>query len=166
MKMTINLSETWEVECFDKFGNLKWKDIIHNLVVDEGIEDNLDQYFNGSSYTAAHYCGLTDSAPSPAAGDTMSSHTGWTEVTAYSEGVRQTVQWGSVSSKSVSNSSNKAVFSINGTTTVGGAMVTTNSTKGGSTGTLYGVGAFSGGDKSLANGDTLNVQITASGSAP
>ncbi|GAG46997.1 unnamed protein product, partial [marine sediment metagenome] len=35
--------------------------------------------------------GLTDGTPTPAAGDTMASHGGWTEVVAYDEGVRQTL---------------------------------------------------------------------------
>ena len=46
----------------------------------------------------------------------------------------------------------------NATVTVGGAFLSTNSTKGGSTGTLYSVGHFSGGDKSLGSGDSLSVQ--------
>lgn len=40
------------------------------------------------------------------------------------------------------------------------AFLCTNSTKGGTAGTLYSVGAFSGGDKSLGSGDSLSVQGT------
>jgi len=163
--LRIQLGDLFEVECYDKDGNLKWRDTIKNLVVNEGLDDALDKYFKGSSYSAAHYCGLTDGTPSFAAGDTMSSHAGWTEVTGYSESVRQTVTWGSVSGQSVDNSASKASFSINASVTVGGAFISTDSTKGGSTGTLYGGGAFTGGDKSLTSGDTLNVQVTASASA-
>ena len=90
----------------------------------------------------------------------MSSHSGWTENTTYSESVRQTLTLGSVSGGSVSNSASKAAFTINGTTTVGGAFLVTNSTKGGSTGTLYGGGAFAEGNRSVVSGDTLNVTIT------
>ena len=90
----------------------------------------------------------------------MSSHAGWTEVTAYSESVRQTLTLGTVSSQSVDNSASKAVYSINGTATVGGIFVTTDSTKSGTSGTLYGGGAFTGGDKSVGSGDTLNVTVT------
>lgn len=150
----------WHWECYGADGKLKWTDDYQNLVVNTGLNDILDKYFKGSSYTAAHYVGLTDGTPTAAAGDTMSSHAGWTEVTDYSESVRQTVTWGTVSSQSVSNSASKATFSINATVTVGGAFLTTNSTKGGTTGTLISVGAFSGGDKSLTSGDTLNVTVT------
>jgi len=156
----------YKVECYDKHGNLKWVDEFDNLVVDEGLNDNLDKYFKGSNYTAAFYVGITGSSPSPSASDTMSSHAGWSEVTAYSESSRPTLTLGTVSNKSVDNSANKAQFTINAdNTTIGGAFVTTDSTKGGTTGTLYGVGAFSAGDKTLDNGDILQVTITLTASA-
>jgi len=50
------------------------------------------------------------------------------------------------------------VFTINGTTTVGGAFLTSNNTKGGTTGTLFSASDFTApGDRSVVNGDTLNV---------
>lgn len=137
-----------------------WADEFRNLVVNTGLDDLLDKRFKGSSYTAADYVGVTDDAPSFAAGDTMASHAGWAEVTAYSQGTRPALTLGSVASQSVDNSASKAAFSINGTTTIGGAFVTTNSTKGGSTGILYGGGALTEGDRSLINGDSLSVQVT------
>ena len=162
----IKLGDLFEIECFDKHGNLKWRDTIKNLVVDEGLDDVLDKYLKGSSYTATHYVGLTDGTPTFAAGDTMASHAGWTEVTAYDETVRQTATWGTVSGKSVDNSANKAVFTIStNATTIGGAFLVTDSTKGGTTGTLYGGGAFSAGDKTLDDDDVLNVTVTASAAA-
>lgn len=142
-------------------GVLKWADENHNTVVNVGLDDVLDKYFKGSAYTAAFYVGLTDGTPTIAAGDTMASHAGWAEVTAYDEAARQTLTLGSVSSQSVDNSASKATFTIStNSTTVGGAFATTNSTKGGSTGTLYGGAALSAGDKSLDDGDTLQVTVT------
>lgn len=166
VKLKKVLEDFFVVECYDKNGNLKWRDTITNLVVGEGLDDSLDKYFKGSSYTAAHYVGLTDGTPTFAAGDTMSSHSGWTEVTAYDEGARPQAIWGSVSSQSVDNSANKATFTIDtNNTTIGGAFLATNSTKGGTTGTLYGGGAFTNGDKTLDDSDTLNVQVTATAAA-
>jgi hypothetical protein len=151
----------WEFVCRDKHGRVKWTDVIENLVVNVGLDDLLDKYFKGSAYTAAHYVGLTDGTPTPAAGDTMASHAGWTEVTAYDEATRQAFTPGTVSGQSVDNSASKATFTISAdTTTVGGAFLTTNNTKGGSTGTLYAIGAFSAGDKSLDDNDTLDVTAT------
>ena len=159
-------STHYRVECYDRDGNLKWVDEFDNLVVDEGLNDNLDKYFKGSNYTAAFYVGLTDGSPTVSASDTMSSHSGWNEVTAYDETSRPALTLGTVSNKSVDNSENKAQFTINAdNTTIGGAFVTTDSTKGGTTGTLYGVGAFSAGDKTLDNGDILQVAITLTASA-
>jgi len=91
----------------------------------------------------------------------MASHAGWAEVVAYDEATREVLTLGSVATQSVDNSASKASYAINAdTTTVGGAFITTNSTKSGSTGTLYGVGAFTGGDKAVDDGDTLNVTVT------
>jgi hypothetical protein len=160
------LGDFFVVECFDKHGNFKWRDTIKNLVVNVGLDDSLDKYFKGSNYTAAHYVGLTDGTPSFAAADTMSSHSGWAEVTAYDETVRETATWGTVSSQSVDNSGNKASFTIDtNNTTVGGAFLCTDDTRGGTTGTLYGGGAFSAGDKVLDDDDVLNVTVTATASA-
>lgn len=150
----------YHVECFAPDGSLKWSEDIYNLVANVGLDDVLDKYFKGSTYTAAFYVGLTQGSPSFAAANTMSSHAGWTEDENYSEGVRQTLTLGTVSGQSVSNSASKATFSINGSATVGGAFVTTSSTKGGTTGTLYGGAAFSGGNRTVANGDTVTVTIT------
>ncbi len=150
----------YHIECFGPDGRLKWEEKIENLIPDVGLDDILDKYYKGSAYTAAFHVGLTDGTPTTAAADTMASHAGWAEVTAYSEGTRQALTLGTVASQSVDNSASKASFSINGTATVGGAFITTDNTKGGTTGTLGGVGAFTGGDKSVSSGDTLNVTVT------
>jgi len=180
MRESIGVSSIYQFDCYSKpdhisveewgsltplervdQGDLKWSETNHNTVVNVGLDDVLDKYFKGSAYTAGFFVGLTDGTPTIAAGDTMSSHVGWVEVTAYSEAVRQTLTLGSVASQSVDNSASKATFSINADTTViGGGFVTTNNTKGGSTGTLYGAAAFSAGDKSLDDGDTLQVTVT------
>lgn len=151
------------VQCFDKDGQLKWEAKEHNLVVNVGLKDMNDKYFSGSSYTAAWYIGLYGAAASnnPAAGDTMSSHAGWTEVTAYSQATRPQAVFGAATTADpsvISNTSSVAVYSINGTTVVGGAFLTSDNTKGGTTGILFSASDFqSPGDRSVASGDTLNV---------
>ena len=56
-------------------------------------------------------------------------------------------------------------FSINSVVlpsgTIAGAFLTSNSTKGGSTGTLYSAGSFTTGNRTVLSGDTLNVTYTA-----
>lgn len=166
MELAIARKTLFTVRCYDQAGNLKWEDHFHNLVVNAGLDDALDKHLKGSSYTAAWYVGLTDGTPTPAAADTMSSHAGWTEVVAYDEGTRQALTLGSVSGQSVDNTGNEATFTIStDSTTVGGAFITTGSAKEGTTGVLYGVGAFSGGDKTLSDGDTLEVTATLTAAA-
>jgi len=161
----IGLTTHYEVECLDGNGEQKWLAEFDNLVVNEGLDDAIDKYFKGSSYNAAFYVGLTDGTPTVAAGDTMAGHAGWAEVANYSEGTRPSLTLGSVASQSVDNSASKASFSVTASVTIGGCFVSTNSTKSGTSGTLYGGGAFSGGDKSADNGDTLNVTVTLTASA-
>lgn len=137
---------------------LKWEEAYHNLVTDEGLEENLDKFFKGSAYTAQHYIGLTQTTPSPAASDVMNNHAGWNEFVTYDETVRQAYVPGAVAAKSITNASNKAVFTISSDAqTVGGAFLTTSSTRGGTTGLLISVGAFPTGDKSADTGDTIHV---------
>jgi hypothetical protein len=164
IKTNIKLETHWKIECFDPEGKLRWVEEFDNLVVNVGLDDSLDKHLKGSAYTAAWYCGLADSTPTFAAADTMASHAGWVEITAYSQATRPAVTFGTVASQSVDNSASKAVFSINGTTTVGGAFMVTVSTKGGTTGILYGGAAFTA-DRSVISGDTLNVTVTCTAAA-
>lgn len=151
------------VQCRDKDGNLKWEAKSPNLVVNVGLKDMNDKYFTGSAYTAAWHIGLYGAGVSnnPAAGDTMASHAGWTEVTAYSQATRPVASFGAATTADpsvISNSGSPAVFSINGTTTVGGAFLSSNNTKGGTTGVLFSASDFTApGDRNVVNGDTLNV---------
>lgn len=152
------------VECIGADGQVKWKDDIENLVTTVGKNDALDKYLAGSAYTAAWYLGLI-SATSYAAGvnvaDTMASHIGWVEDQTYSQGSRPTTAWSAATGGSKALSSALS-FSISGTTTVKGCFLTSIATKGGITGILYSAGLFTGGDKSVALGDTLNCSYSAS----
>ena len=153
----------FHVQCLDKDGNLKWEAEKHNLVVNVGLKDMNDKYFTGSAYTAAWYIGLygAGATNNPAAGDTAASHAGWTEVTAYSQATRPQAVFAAATTADpsvITNSASVAVFSINGTTTVGGAFLISNNTKGGTTGILFSAADFQApGDRSVVSGDTLNV---------
>ena len=147
-------------KCYDKDGNLKWEEVAHNLVVNEGLQDMNTKYFSGSTYTAAWYLGLVNNSPSPSysANDTLASHAGWNETTGYS-GSRKAVTFGSASTADpsvISNSASPASFSMNTTVTVAGAFLTTAST--GTSGVLFSVSTFqSPGARSVVSGDTLTV---------
>lgn len=163
-RVGLQMHNTYEFEARDAFGNLKWREIITNLTVTEGLNDNLTQYFKGSSYTAAWYVGLINNAgfSALAAGDTaaqIGGSNGWAEATTYSNSNRPTLTLGSASAGSIDNTASKAVFNINGTVTIYGAFVVSNSTKGGTSGKIYGEAAFSA-TRSLTSGDTLTVTVT------
>jgi len=152
--------------CYDKDGNLKWQDSAKNIVVNTGLQDMNTKYFKGSSYSAAWYIGLVSDAnfSAYAAGDTLASHAGWEETTDYSGGNRITAVFGtattaapSVISNSVSSGGTVAVFTITGTVTVKGAFLTNIQDKTDNTGLLFSVSNFTGGDRSVVSGDTLNV---------
>ena len=156
----------FNIICRDKDGNLKWQAESKNLVVNVGL-----QYMAGSALTSVTqittwYLGLYGAGASntPAAGDTMSSHAGWTEVVAYSNATRVAATFVTATAANpsvVTNSASPAVFNINGTTTVGGAFLTSGSAKSGTTGTLFSAADFGApGDRSVVNSDTLSVTYT------
>lgn len=146
----------WDVECRDKDGNVKWRDTIENIVVNQGLNDLLDVTLSGATQDTTWFIGLTSASPTVAAADTLVSHGGWTEVTAYDETNR--VAWvdGGASSQAISNSGSPAVFTINANgTQVGGAFLAGVNT--GTGGRLFAAGAFTAGNKDLDDNDTLTV---------
>lgn len=150
-------------ECYDKDGNLKWTAESKNLVVNVGLQYMAGTALDGSTARiTTWYIGLygAGSSNNPAASDTMSSHAGWTENTTYSNATRPAATFAVATTANpsvVTNTANKASYTINGTSTIGGAFLTSDNTKGGTTGTLFSASDFTGGDRSVANGDTLQV---------
>jgi hypothetical protein len=160
----------YHVECHDKDGNLKWTAESKNLVVNAGL-----RYMAGSALTSVTqittwYLGLYGAAASntPAAGDTMASHAGWTEIAPYSNATRVVATLATATTANpsvVTNTASPAVFNINATATVGGAFLTSSSPKtpnsGFDAGTLFSAADFgSPGDRSVVSGDTLSVTYT------
>ena len=159
------IKQFYQVWAYDKDGNFKWYDEFENLVPTVGLNYYLDCALSTAGCNAPDIYVFLVTGPGSgttyAAGDLMSSHVGWAEDSTYSEGTRP--QWapnGAASGGSVSNSSSKAQFSINNTATIAGAGATDTITKGGTLGILIGAGDFTGGDRAVVNGDTLNIQVT------
>ena len=151
----------YSVVCHDADGNVKWADSFHNLVVNQGLQDMNSKYFSGSGYTAAWYLGLVTgpgSGTTFAAADTLASHAGWTENTAYT-GNRKAATFGTATTADpsvISNSASPAVFTMNtNAQVIAGAFLCSASS--GASGILFSAGDFTGGDKTVDSGDTLTV---------
>ena len=166
----VSVTGRYDVKCLDADGNLKWEDSIKNIVVDEGKIDILTKYFKGSSYSASFFLGLVNSASftTYAPGDTLLSHGGWLESTAYS-GTRPSVTFGTASASGGSSNpgvagtgslatSSAVTFNMNATVTILGAFLCTVTS--GTSGTLYSAGSFATARAVIA-GDQLLVTYTA-----
>jgi hypothetical protein len=169
---TVGMDGKYVAKCYDADGNLKWEDTIENLVVAVGKQLMLDTLLSGSAYTATVRMGLVSgaSAPTYAAADTQASHAGWLEsglanAPTYS-GSRPTITFASATSSGTTptNVTTKAgsaavVFTFTGSGTVAGCFININgsATIDNTTGTLYSAGSFTGGNKTVASTDVLNV---------
>lgn len=149
----------------------KWTADCPNVVCTVGKNLALDTYLAGSAYTVVGpYMGLINTNASAAVvGDTMASHSGWLEVgnanaPTYTS-PRKTAAWSAASGGSKALSSALS-FAITGSGTVGGCFLVFGSgavsTIDNTSGTLYSAGAFTGGSKTVSNGDSLSVSYTAS----
>lgn len=147
-------------------GKLIHKEEFPNDITNAGVNYLLDTMFNDATQIAnSAWCiGLISNSgySALANADTMASHAGWTEATGYSQSTR--VAWGSgaAASRSVTNAS-AAVFNLNATATLKGVFITSQNTKGGSTGTLWATALFTSGDIPVVNGDELRVTYATSG---
>lgn len=164
------------VECFDKDGNLKWRDNFPNTVMTAGKNLMLDTVLAGSAYTVTGpYLSLISSVGYSAisAADTMASHAGWAEAgngsnfplwSTPASNARQTTAWSSATAgaKALSAASSFTIGATGGTIkgcilVFGtGAVATNNNTSG----TLLSAGLFTGGDKVVATSDVVNVSYS------
>jgi hypothetical protein len=134
-----------------------------NGIVNAGLIDILDVYFNGGTQATVWYCGLIDSAgyTGIGSGDTMSSHSGWVELQDYSESVRQTWSPVYIGDETYLNTT-ACTFTIDDDVDLRGMFIANDSTKGGTSGTLWSTATIS--ELELLTGDTVTVQyqVTAS----
>lgn len=165
---SVGAGGVYTVTCVGPDGVEKWSDTFHNLVMDGGLANMNSVYFASGTQTTTWYLGLVTgpgSGTTYSAGDTLASHGatgsgGWTENTDYS-GNRKAVTFGSATTANpsvITNSGSPSVFAITGTATIAGAFLA--SVASGTSGVLFSAGDFTGGDKSVASGDTLNVTYT------
>lgn len=137
-----------------------------NLVTNVGRNFALDTLLRGSSYTAVCNLGLAGTG-TKAAGDTQASHAGWSEVGLANApvytGNRKTITFNAASGQSISHTAVTYAFTSSGTVAGSFLNLAGSSTKDNTTGTLFSAGNFTGGDKTVGNGDTLDVTYTLNG---
>jgi hypothetical protein len=166
MKESATASGVFTITCYGPDGQIKWAESLTNLVVNQGLQSMVAQYMTGATYTATWYVGLYGAGASndPAAGDTAASHAGWTEVTPYSNATRPACTFGTATTANpsvISNSASPAIYTIDATSTVGGAFLISDNNKGGTSGVLFSASDFAApGDRNVAAADTINVTYT------
>lgn len=158
VKSSARVGGFFDVVCFRPDGSIKWRELAHNLITNEGLDHILDVVLHGESQVATWYVGLKNTG-SVAAGDTLASHSGWAENTNYT-GDRKAYVEAAASSQSITNSANKASFAIDtDSQTIDGAFIC--SAASGTSGILLCAADFSSA-KSADDGDTLEVTYTIS----
>lgn len=118
-----------------------WRRTFRNGITTAGLNYAQETCFRSGAALATWYAGLIDNTgySALAAADTMSSHAGWTELTDYNESTRQQWSPGAASNGVLVNAS-AMTFTFSATKTLKGGFIVSNSTKGGTTGTLWATG--------------------------
>lgn len=136
-----------------------------NLVVDEGLNDLLDVCLGGGTQKTTWYVGLFEGNYTPTAALTAATVAATsTESTAYDETTRVTWVEAAVASESITNSANKATFTINATKTMYGAFLVSSNVKSGTAGVLFAASKFSA-SRSVVSTDQLLVTYTVAASS-
>jgi hypothetical protein len=151
---SLKVGGVFQVTCYRKDGSIRWQDTAKNIVTTEGLNHILDVLFTGTgeSQVDPWYVGLLAASPTPAAGDTLS---GISEFTDYDEAARQAYV-DVRSNQTVTNAASKASFTIDtNSSTIGGAFLASASS--GTSGILLCDAAFDGGNKAADDDDTLQV---------
>ena len=167
-----NAHGVYTVECIDKDGNLKWEDTIDNVVCTVGKNKALDEYLAGAAYTVTGpFMGLISSIDwsEVLAADTMGAHAGWkeagdTNAPTYTA-PRKTCAWDAAAAGAKALSAALS-FAITGAGTIKGCFLVFHTgavnTIDSAAGVLLSAGVFTGGDKVVANTDTVNVTYSMS----
>ena len=166
-RQKMKIGSVWHVEHW-RAGEKLTERVQENLVPDEFINHVLDISLSGGTQITAWYLALFSDDHTPAAADTYATP-GFTEATGYDETTRPQWQEAGVSSKSITNSANKATFTMDGTNaTIYGAALVSDSTKGdqAASGAVLGpVAQFGGGAiTGIDDDDVIKVYMTINGS--
>lgn len=165
MRNRLKLGGIFTLRCYDKStGEFKWEEKTPNIITNEGLDHMLDVLLHGDTPFDPWYCALFDTDTTP-----LDSHTyavpGYTESTDYDEANRQEYEEAASSGQSITNSANRAVFTMSATTIIYGASIVSFATKGNTAEAnqvLLASGKFTN-PKSVNDDDILELQYTITG---
>lgn len=128
-----------------------------NLITNEGLNAQNDIMFHGSTQITQWYVGVFEGNYTPVATVTAATvASAATECTAYDGSTRPTYDEAASASQVTTNAASRASFVFNATKTIYGGFLVSTSTKGGTTGTLYGIARFSA-SKAVVDDDELLI---------
>lgn len=158
MKSGIELSGLFQFKILNADGSLCRRLSFKNGAVNVGMNTLLGTMFKSQSQLANWYLGLIDGSTSPvlSRSDTMASHAGWNENVSYNGGARIAWSPGSPSGGVITNGA--ANFTLSNNVILAGAFLASDSTLGGSAGTLFATGIAP--NQSLITGQILQVTYT------
>jgi len=133
---------------------------VTNIVTNEGLDHILNTVFHSGSQVGTWFLGLFEANYTPIATVTAATITAAsTESTAYDEATRQEYVEAAASAQSITNSANKATFTMNATKTIYGAFLVSNSAKSSTAGILLSAARF-GSPKQVVDDDQLLLTYT------
>lgn len=136
-------------------GRIEEEEVL-NGVTDEGRQYILDCGLNDGTKIPTWYVGLISTAGFTAVDDTdtLASHAGWTEETAYTEATR--LEWVPVANGNILSNSVAISFNFVAEGTLEGILVASDNTKSGSTGSLWATGVFAS-SRVIPAGTAINI---------
>lgn len=159
----LGLSGKFHIEHYDKDGKLLGTYDMNNGITNQGKNALLDIMFHGSTQVTTWYIGLIDNAgwSAESAGDTLTSHAGWVELTPGTDYTGNRLAWteDAAASQAITNSTS-VNFPMLTTKTVKGVFIASVAT--GTSGTLWATADFAS-TVSVVNGDTLKITYTVNG---
>ncbi len=164
MNSTLVMTRRYNYVIRDVCGRVLESGSFKNGIPLVGLNESLDILYGATSKNASIFIGLIAHASTItlASGDSASSHTGWTEETGYSQAARPTLSFSAAAAGIIVAAA--ATFTASSAISIGGAFLITNSTKGGSTGTLHATGLFGATAatwrRNLASGQSIAIDCT------
>ncbi len=135
--------------------------ILENQVTIEGRNHMLNTEFRAGTQQASWFFGLVDNTgwTGNPDSDIMASHPGWSEFVGYTESTRRQWSPGAPTLGSLTNAT-PAVFTIDTAGALYGFFISSNSAKGGTSGTLWSSVQFASGILNINIGDEIRVTYT------